>query len=71
MMRSDEQVGFEPGPHFCDQCKATFQHTPWAFQLMDLRFEESLRFCSVEHLREYERASTHDQPGKAKDGGGK
>lgn len=42
----DERVAFDPGPHHCDQCKAMFQETPWAFPLMDLRFPEGLRFCS-------------------------
>ena len=49
-----ERVGFEPGPHRCMECKATFQHTPWAFPLMDLRFDEELRFCSEQCLRQHE-----------------
>ena len=57
----DERVAFEAVPHFCDKCRATFQQTPWAFPLMDLRFPESLRFCSSQCLEHYR----HDNAGNA------
>lgn len=48
-----ERVVFEAGPHHCDQCKCTFQQTPWAFALQDLRYPEALRFCSEQCLKNY------------------
>lgn len=49
-----ELVGFEAGPHKCDECRCTFQQSPWAFPLMDLRHEERLRFCSQACLDVYD-----------------
>jgi len=51
-----ERVGFEPGPHHCDYCRATFQETPWAFPLQDLSFPKRLRFCTERCLEEYAKA---------------
>lgn len=48
-----QRAEYDAGPHHCDKCKATFQQTPWALPLMDLRFPESLRFCSEQCLDLY------------------
>lgn len=60
----DERVGFEPGPHHCDECKATFQHTPWAFALMDLRFREGLRFCGEACLNKHRALRSESEAAK-------
>lgn len=53
-MSDPEFVGFEPGPHHrCDQCRCTFQQTPWAFPLMNLGYPEALRFCTEDCLDAY------------------
>lgn len=41
-----ERVGFEKPTRPCDTCGAPIKGTPWAKPLMDLRFDECLRFCS-------------------------
>lgn len=46
-------------PPHCSNCGHRISGTPWAFPLLDLRYEERLRFCDESCLDEYADETTH------------